>query len=181
MEKKSDKEIRQEVEQRLREIALLKEEAAQQRLAFSSLSEDELVKKVKRETTNSPYIYAQIWISGTSPGSSAFYTVYVANPDPIGYYPMFASIFFGAANFLDSGRFGQALADGNFNVDNRWPYMSSRPFSLAAGASTSQTFNYTTPTGVPLTTYIGNSAVWRGQYHDQGVYYDRGLFHVTLA
>ena len=174
------KDIRQEVEQRLREIALLKEEAQEQGLTFSSLSEEALTKKVKGETSNSPYIYSQSWTSGTSPGSSASYRVYIANPDAIGYYPVFASIFFGVANFLDNTRFGEALANGNFNADSQWPYMSTRPFSLAAGATTNQTFNYITPTGVPLSTYIGNSVVWRGSYHDQGVYFDRGLFYVTL-
>jgi hypothetical protein len=29
-------------------------------------------------------IFAQGWTSGTSPGSTASYTVYVANPDPGG-------------------------------------------------------------------------------------------------
>jgi hypothetical protein len=180
MAEKPKQDVKQEVEQRLREIALLKEETQQQGLAFSSLSEEELSRKIKSASSGSPYVYAQAWISGTSPGSSASYTVYIANPDAVGYYPMFVSIFFGAANFLDSAGIGEALADGNFNMDTGWPYMSTRPFSLAAGATTNQSFSYTTPTGVPLTTYIGNSVVWRGQYHDQGVYFDRGLFYVTL-
>ena len=54
MEKKTDQERRQEVEQRLREIALLKEEAQEQGLTFSSLSEEALTKKIKGETSSSP-------------------------------------------------------------------------------------------------------------------------------
>jgi hypothetical protein len=56
-----------------------------------------------------------------------------------------------------------------------------KTFSLASGGTTNGGFNYTTPTGVPLTTYIGNAVVWRGELHDQGVYFDRGLFYVTLS
>ena len=33
----------------------------------------------------------------------------------------------------------------------------------------------------PLTTYLGNSVLWEGRYRDQGVYFDRGPFVVTLA
>ena len=180
MAKKTEEEIKQEVKQRLREISLLKQETQDQRLAFSSLSEEELTKKIKGKSSNSPYIYMQSWNSLAPPGISLSYTVYISNPDPSGYYPIFASIFFGVANFLDAVRFGEALADGNFNMDTQWPYMTTRPFGLAGGATANQTFNYVTPTGVPLTTYIGNSVVWRGHYHDQGSYFDRGLFYVTL-
>jgi hypothetical protein len=121
------------------------------------------------------------WTSGTLPGSPAYFEVYISNPDPNGYYPVFASIFFGVANFLNNASFGEAASGGNFNMDRRWPYMSSRPFGLASGATANEAFNYTTPAGVPLTTYIGNVVVWRGEHHDQGVYFDRGLFYVTLS
>jgi hypothetical protein len=179
--RKTDQEVKREVDQRLREIELLKREAQDQGHTFSSLGEEKLTRKIQGESSGTPYIYSMSWISGTSPGSSAYFRVYISNPDPSGYYPVFASIFFGVANFLNNASFGEAVADGNFNMDTRWPYMSSRPFSLASGATTNETFNYTTPAGVPLTTYIGNVVVWRGEYHDQGVYFDRGLFYVTLS
>lgn len=178
MKKKTDQEVEQEVRQRLLEIELLKTEALDLRLSFSALDKGQLINKVKGITANSPYIYAQAWTSGTTPGSNASYNVYIANPDPSGYYPLFASIFFGAANF--NRDISEALSRGNFNADSRWPYMSTQPFSLAAGATTSKTFSYVTPTGVPLTTYIANCVIWRGQYHDMGAYLDRGLFYITL-
>lgn len=175
MEKKTEKEVRQEVDQRLREIALLKEEIQHQGLVFSCLNESQLTRKVKGESSKSPYIYAQGWTSGTTPGSAAVYTVYIANPDPASYYPMFVSIFFGVANFLDD------IGAGLSGRDTRWPYLSTAPFSLAAGATTSKTFNYITPAGIALSTYMGNSVVWRGDWHDKGAYLDRGLFSVTLS
>lgn len=172
---------KREAEQRLKEIELLKEQARDQGLSFSCLTEKELLRKIKGKTSNSPYIYAQSWTSGGSPGASAFYRVHISNPDPNGYYPVFASIYFGVANYLDNTTFGEALADGNFNGDPQWPYMSSRPFSIAAGGTASETFNYTTPSGAAPSTYVGNCAVWRGSYHDQGTYFDRGLFYITLT
>lgn len=182
MKKKTEQEVEQEVRQRLLEIDQLKEEARQLGLSFSALDKEQLVKKIKGITSNSPYIFAQVWISGTTPGSSAYYRVYIANPDPVSYYPVFASICFGAGiNFMPAQQIGSSLKEGNFNVDQGWPYRSSQPFSLAAGATTNITFNYLTPVGAPLATYIGNCIVWRGDYHDQGAYLDRGLFHVTLS
>jgi hypothetical protein len=178
---KPEQEVKREVDQRLREIELLKRQAQDQGLAFSALGEAEITRKVRGEASGTPYIYSLSWTSGASPGNPAYFAVYISNPDPNGYYPVFASIFFGVANFLNNAGFGEAASDGNFNMDRRWPYMSTRPFSLAAGATANETFNYTTPAGVPLTTYIGNVVVWRGEHHDQGVYFDRGLFYVTLS
>jgi hypothetical protein len=181
MTNKSEQDINDEIAQRVREIELLERVARDQGMAFSALNEEQVARKVRVQSTGTPYIYAQAWISGTSPGSSAFYSVYVSNPDPVSYYPVFFSIYFGVANYLDSQPFGQAAAHGNFNGDTRWPYMTSRPFGLASGATHNETFNYTTPAGVPLTTYPGNSVLWNGSHHDQGSYFDRGLFYVTLS
>ncbi len=172
----SEKEVKIELSKRLDEIELFKKEAQMKGLEYSVLTEEELVKKIKRETSRSPYIYMQSWTSGTSPGSPANYTVYISNPDPSGYYPMFISIFFGVANFLDD--IGEGLGSRR---DINWPYISTEPFSLASGATANKTFNYTTPSGVALGTYLGNSIVWRGQWHDKGTYFDRGLFRVTLS
>ena len=85
MEKKTEKEIRQEVEQLLEEIARLKEEAQQEGLAFSSLSEEELVKKVRGESSNSPFIIMESYASRICPESPANYRVWSRNPDPGGY------------------------------------------------------------------------------------------------
>jgi hypothetical protein len=175
VEKKAEDEIRREVEQRLQEIELLRREAQARGLSFESLSEEELVRKVSRESAQSPYFYGQSWTSGTTPGSSASLIVTMANPDPVGYYPLFVTIFFGMANFLNEVGLGPA------GRHPEWPYLSSAPFGLVVGASTSQSFAYQTPTGIPLGTYTGNAVLWRGQYFDQGSYLDRTFFQVTLS
>ena len=174
MEKKTEKEIKQEVERLLEEIALLKEEAREQGLAFSSLSEEELVQMVRGESPKSPSIIGAAWTPSATPGGSASYFALIYNPDPTKHSPMFVTIFFGLANLCDD------ICQGWIGRDKRWPELSER-FGLAAGATTNITFRYTTPTGIPLTTYLGNSVLWEGRYRDQGVYFDRGLFVVTLA
>lgn len=174
MAKKSEREVKEELERRLAEIAQLKEDASARGLAFSSPPEEKLAQKIREESGESPYIYAQSWTSGTYPGSSAYYNLYAANPDPTGHYPVFVTIFFGLGNFLDD--LGEAV-DAR---DMRWPYVSSESSYLAPGANMTAAFSYTTPTGLPRGTYVANSVLWRGDYHDKGVYFDRGLFYVTL-
>ncbi len=171
---KSDQEVKEELRRRLEEITLLRRQSQQQGLAFSAPTEEQLEKKIRGQTSKSPYLYSQSWTSGTTPGSPASYQMWVANPDPVGYYPMFVSVFFGVANFFDS------IPDGVIARDDRWSILSSVPFSLASGATTTQIFNYTTPSAVPRTTYLGNAVLWRGDWNDKGVAFDRGLFYLTL-
>jgi hypothetical protein len=173
--KKPDREVKQELERRLEEIELLRQQAQQQGLAFSAPTSEQLEKKIRGEAADSPYIYSMSWTSSAAPGSAAYYQVWMSNPDAVGYYPVFVSVFFGVANFFDS------IADGIIARDDRWPYLSSPPFSFAAGATATQSFNYTTPSTVPRSTYLGNAVVWRGEFHDKGVYFDRGLFYVTVV
>lgn len=181
MSEKSPEAVRSEVEQRLTEIELFRREAQDQGLAFSALTPDELTRRAQVTDAGTPYIYAQAWTSGTRRGSPAFYRVYMANPDPVGYYPVFASVFFGLANYLNPQPFGEAAASGNFNGGVAWPYLSSRPTGLASRTATNVLFSYTIPADAVLTTYLGNAVLWRGEYHDQGVYFDRGFFYVTVS
>ena len=174
MKKKTEKEIREEVEQRLREIDLFKKEAKEKGLQFSSLGKDELVRKIKRKSGKSPYFYASAWTSGTSPGSEAALNVYIANPDPDDYELMYVTVFFGLGNFFED------ISQAWLGRDTRWPELSTRRFHLAAGATTSQIFLYVTPAGIPLSTYMGNAVLWFAQPFDKGNYFDRYFFDVTL-
>lgn len=172
--KKTQEEVKAEVKRLSAEIAALRERAREQGQAFSGLDDKELEKKVKGETSNSPFIYAQGWTSGTSPGSPASYTVYVNNPDPVSYFPFYASIYFGLGNFF-------SVADGWAGRDKRWPDFSSDRTFLNASSTASFTFSYTTPTGLPLGTYNGNTVIWEGEWHDTGQSFDRGSFDVRLS
>jgi hypothetical protein len=175
MATKSDREVKAEVERRLEEIAQLREQAQGQGLAFSAPSEEQLTKKVRGETGNSPYIYSQSWTGAASGGSPGYYALWAANPDPVGHYSVFATIFFGLANFLSD------LGAGIGARDTRWPYISSEGVALPSGGTINPRFTYTTPVGLSAGTYLGNAVLWRGDYHDIGQYFDRGLFPVRLT
>ena len=135
--------------------------------------EEQLAKKVRRETSKSPFIYAQSWTSGATPGTIANYTVYVRNPDPNGYFPVYATIFFGLGNFFDVG---QAWT----GRDKRWPEFSSDGTSFPSNSDHSFSFSYTVPSGLPLGTYNGNSVLWRGEFHGVGAVFDRGSFDLQI-
>ncbi len=172
--KVDEKEIRKEARKLTEEIESLRERAREKGLAFACLSEEELVKKIKGETSNSPYIYAQSWTSGGSPGSSASYTVYISNPDPTSYFPLYASICFGLGNVVD-------VADAWNGRDTRWISVSSDRTFMAAGATANFTFNYNVPSGVETGTYNGNTVVWQGDWHDTGTVFDRGSFDIEVS
>jgi hypothetical protein len=174
MARKSADEIRKEVEQRSEEIAALEESARQRGLAFAGLTKEELERKIKGETSKSPYIYGETWTSTGTSGSSATYQVNVSNPDPNWYYPVFVTIYFGLGNFADD------VAEAVAGRDSRWPYVSSERTFLAAGGTMSPTFKYTVPTGIPAGTYLGNAVLWVGQWLDKGTYFDRGLFDIAV-
>lgn len=172
--KKSEADIRREVAQRLEEIELQREDARQQGLAFASLTEEELTDKIQRVTSQSPYIYIVGWKTETVRGHSAYYRVTYSNPDPGFHSDVFVTMFFGLANpFPD-------VAQGWAGRDTRWPAISSRPVTIAAGATSTHEFTYVTPY-VPVGTYLGNSVLWKSKMMDQGTYFDRGSFYVTLT
>ena len=173
--KKSDREIKAEVERILAENELLREQAQQQGLAFSGPTREELEKKLRGETSNSPMINGMSWTSTVPLGGTSNYTVYLANPDPASYYPCFVSVLFGPCNFFDSP------ADMVISRDTRFPQMNSAPLQLAAGANGQASFAIPIPSTVQRSTYLGNAIVWRGDFHDKGTYFDRGLIYVTVT
>jgi len=172
-DKKSAEAVKQEVAHLKQQIEVLKERARELGRAFASLDEDQLTKKVKGETSNSPFMFAQSWTSGAPPGSPAVYAVSVRNPDPNGYFPVYATIFFGLGNFfgVDQAWVGR---------DRRWPEFSSDRIFFPANSDHTFSFNYTVPSGLPLGTYNGNSVIWRGNFIDVGAAFDRGSFDVLL-
>jgi hypothetical protein len=171
--KKTAEAIRHEVAQLKKQIEVLKEQARERGQAFSSLDEDQLMKKVKGETSDSPFIFSQTWTSSATAGSAANYTVHVRNPDPTQYFPVYATIFFGLGNFFGAD---QAWT----GRDRRWPEFSSDRTYFPPNSDRSFSFDYTVPSGLPLGTYNGNSVVWRGEFHDVGVVLDRSSFDVKL-
>lgn len=174
MAEKSEQDVRQEVEELLREIELQREVAQQQGRSFSARSEEELYRKVRgEESSSSPFIFAQAFNPLATPGSKVAHAVYMSNPDPINHYPLYFSIFFGLANFLNN------IGEGLSGRDQRWPLLSSDAFGIAPGKLWNVFLDFKVPY-VPLSTYHGNGVLWGANEIDKGVYYDRCLLPITL-
>lgn len=154
------------------ELAVMREISQGQGLSFSSLEPQQLEAKLRGVATKSLFIVGQSWTSATSAGNGASYNVFVVNPDPGSYYPVYATMYFGLGNFLTIG-------EGWSGRDKRWPEFSSDRTMLSAGSTHTFSFSYRVPY-VPLGTYNGNSVVWRGDWHGIGVDYDRGSFDMKV-
>lgn len=176
MAQEDDQAVRQEVERRLQEIQLLEQEAKDQGRRSRFLREEELARKVRGESSASPYIFGAAWYSPVPLGGSAGVRVYVANSDPTSFSYLLVTLFFdGVSNFLSDIGLGPA----GRNLE--WPYSSTPPFSLASGSTSAQSFPYNIPTGIMLGTYIGNVILWAGFYFGTGTYLDRFFFDVTVT
>ena len=117
VKKKSEKKIREEVEKLLQEIEILRQKAKQEGLGFSSLSEEELVKKIRGETSNSPFIWGFNWTQEAPPGDTGNCYVGLYNPGTEWLdehrFSMYLSIFFGLTNFFDDIGVALSLRDHN--------------------------------------------------------------------
>lgn len=138
---------------------------------FTGLTKEEFDRKMKR--AESPMIVWQSWGGGVPPGSTLPYSVGVQNPDPVAWANLAVSVAVGNRNaILDNDEFMTTF-------DARFPtYAQPQPFgfSLAPGATTSQSFTIKIPVGVEKTGYFGNACLLQLSWHDVGKYLDRGLF-----
>jgi len=137
---------------------------------FTSVTPDEIERKLKR--VNSPMIVSQGW-SGTTLGGSVNYNLGIYNPDPTQAIWLFAHVWVG------SGNVDPTVGTFLLNVDTRFPRLTQPTFSgltLAAGASATLSFALKVPTAVEKTNYLGNSCLMQFNWHDVGMYLDRGIF-----
>ncbi|MBI2866912.1 MAG: hypothetical protein HYX97_01095 [Chloroflexi bacterium] len=163
------------VKKLLKEIARLKQEAEKQGLMFQSLSEEELLRKVRGKSSHSPFISSWSWKNLTSAGSTTYLNVWAFNPDSFAWHTVFLSMFFGPPNFFDD------IAQAWLHRDTRWPELSTGPFSIPAGAiSPGQNFTFAAAS-VPSTTYHGLATLWRGSFFGkQFNFFDAVRFDVTI-
>ena len=173
-DKKNAEEIKREVAQLKEEIEALKEQARQQGQAISSLDEDQLTKKVRGETSNSPFMYVVLWTSQIHPGNDARYKAYVHNPEPRQIWPVYVTMFFGLGSVFDA-------ASAWVGRDKRWPEFTSDQGVLPANSSHSFIQSYTVPTGPPNGMYHANLVLWSGNFQEVNVVFDRTTFAVKLG
>lgn len=147
-----------------------KEKAKKKGHVFTELDENEIRSKLTRVHT--PFINFQSWSSSAPAGGTISYTVGIFNPDPITQSSMFVHLFIGPANPVPD--VGAALAQ----VDDRFPRLSEPQFfglSLAPSTGSSLSFQVNVPSVEP-SNYLGNSFLFRADWHDVGDYLDRSIF-----
>lgn len=161
-------EIKDHTKKILDVVAKLKKE---NKLAnFTGITEEEIAKKFTR--INSPMIVSQGW-GGTSPGGTINYSLGIYNPDPTTAIWLFAHVWVG------SGNVDPVVGTFLSNVDTRFARLTlpaPTGLTLAPGASTTLNFVLKVPSTVEKTNYIGNSCLMQFNWHDTGLYLDRGVF-----
>jgi len=142
---------------------------------FTAVTPEQIEKKFKR--VNSPMIVSQGWNSST-PGGTINYNLGLYNPDPTTAIWLFAHVWVGSGNIDPTvGTFLQ-------NVDSRFPRLTEPGFDglvLPAGASATLSFALKVPPGVETTNYLGNSCLMQFNWHDLGLYLDRGVFVFAVS
>jgi hypothetical protein len=171
---RSEEEVRQDAERLLEALSYLQEEAQQQGLTFVSLSEEEIIRKIRGESSSSPFIAGFGWTSAASPGTwiSNNYAL-IFNPDPTTQSNLFVSLFFGVANFLDD------IGEGLSGRDYEWPLVSAGPFFVSPHTYTTQGFMYRVPPTAPPTglstnhVHVANVVLWQAEVFGKGTFLDR--------
>ena len=82
MAPKSETEVKAALKRLLEEIDVLKEQARKRGCAFAALSEEQLTRKLRGETSHSPFFTAAAWDQFTNSGSPSFFLANYFNPDP---------------------------------------------------------------------------------------------------
>jgi hypothetical protein len=173
MPEKPEADVRAEVQRLLEEIERRREEHQGEGVAFAALNEEQLTKKIRGETSNSPFFCLQSWLSTAAPGAPAWVEFEYWNPDPRTWNHC-VTIFFGLANFAPD------LTAATAGRHTAWPYISDRPTNVGTGQLGSARFDYTTPM-VERGTYLGNGVLWQPGLLDIGTYFARTFFQVTLV
>lgn len=169
----------------LPEIDLQRKKADAAKMRFTALNEQQLTARVTPRSLPGqpipvalPMIVWQAWFGAANPGSTVGYSFGIYNPSPMQQSWLFAHAFVGPANFVwDPGHAVQA-------VDNRFPRLSEPVFpglDVGAGATTSLHFDLTVPMGIEPSNYLGNTFLFRAEWHDVGAYIDRGLWPFAVG
>jgi hypothetical protein len=85
MGRKTEEEIRAEVERVMQELTFLEREARDRGELFVRLDEETLRRKIAGDEADSPF-FGGWGMSSGPPGGTANVSVYVYNPDPVSYY-----------------------------------------------------------------------------------------------
>jgi hypothetical protein len=175
MASKTAEKAREIARRLLKEGESVRQEAEARGERFESLDKEALLAKLMGRTTDSPFFNGQSWGSG-APGGTATYRAFIHNPSPADYSDssLFAYLFFGPANFMQSPDLALTT------VDVRFPRFF-RSLGVAAGDSANATFTINIPSGITPGIYMGNCFLVRRNWFDIGDYFDRAAFDLTVS
>jgi hypothetical protein len=160
----------------LDEIDKKRVEASRKQLNFTGVDQEQLFRKLLR--VNSPMIVFQSWNGSAAQGGRIDYQFGVLNPDPTNWVWLYGYGYVGPSNFMrDIGK-GVAARDQRF-ADMTTPSFPGQ--SIAPSSTVTLTMSLTIPRTIEKTTYQGNTVLFQADWHDTGLYLDRGLwtFDVT--
>jgi hypothetical protein len=174
--RRSTADIRKAWEKLETELAGHRTERERRGETFTSITREEFEAKLKR--VKSPMIVFQGWNNSAPPGGTINYSVGILNPDPTSWDNLAVSVSIGNRNPIASNDEFLTSFDARFPT---YAKPATLGFSLAPGASATQSFQVTIPTDVEKTGYFGNSALLQIVFHDVGKYLDRGCFFFEVV
>lgn len=172
---KGREEFKQSRKQQVRKVLAVierhRKEATRKRLNFTAPDEEQLIKKLPG--TKSPMIVFQSWGGSVPKGGTLNYNIGIYNPDAFTQIWLFVHLFIGPANMVPD--VGAALA----TVDSRFPRLALPKFAglnISSGGSATLNFSIPIPASIEPSNYLGNSFLFRADWHDVGDYFDRSIF-----
>lgn len=169
----TNKDVNNILKKLLDEIDVLRTQARNRGLAFSSPTTEQLEKKLK--SGNTPIIISMAWSPSGSIFNTFIFEVYVTNPDPNPYDDLFAYFFFGPANMISD--VGTALV----SVDERFSAMYAKFPFMPPGSNGLVRFNYKLPIGTTPGIYLGNTFIFLLDRFDVGAYATRGCMPIEIT
>jgi hypothetical protein len=172
---KSEAAIKEELEQVLQKIETLKQNAQEQGAAFESLTEEQLIQKLRGETSESPFFFFTAWDQFSHPGGRSYHLANYWNPDPD---PKTLSV----TMFVGLGVFDPEISSAIMMRDTRWPSVSTRRAFLANGEVGEALFSFPVPLATKGT-YFGTVLLWGAPAFNFGqtpTVFDHRRFDVTL-
>jgi hypothetical protein len=174
MDRKTEEEIRAEVERVMQELTFLEREARDRGELFVRLDEETLRRKIAGDEADSPF-FGGWGMSSGPPGGKANVSVYVYNPDPVSYY-YHGYLVFGPSCLI------QATDLSLTAVDTRLPRYTRNLF-VAPNSSMNQTYPIPIPPDFPpaLGGYIGSCYMVDLYTLDVAQVIDRVTLYITVS
>jgi len=160
----------------LKDLQPLLQEAAARNQSINVLSKPDLIRKLRGQTSHSPFLVFIAWNSVAARGSTTSPSVGVFNPDPNPYsaFDLFAHAFWGPSNVLTD------LDAFLLSADPAFPRVAVG-IDAPAGSTVVGTVNILLPTAVAAGTYLMNWLLFLRNPFGVGTLLERAGVFTTLT